>query len=67
MGALGGGKHSLFFVLLVKKLCVWAAVMQSTGQICGSSNLQLLSTETLTVIRNVWMFHPSAFIKGNLY
>lgn len=28
MGALGGGKHSLFFTLLVKKLCVWAAEMQ---------------------------------------
>lgn len=26
MGALGGGKHSLFFTLLVKN-CVWAAVM----------------------------------------
>lgn len=49
MGALGGGKHSLFFTLLVKK-CVWAAVMQ-------------LFVFPRVHMADLWLFKPRAALK----
>lgn len=61
MGALGGGKHSLFFMLLVKNyVCglrnaVICISKSPQGGFDSTSNLELLSTKTQLKSEMVWI------------